>query len=110
MTLHDDDDAAESDKGDDVGTVWKPRNGAGNGYGHGHGSEHGHVEGGGGGYGWGELELGPLQNLLMPDNCLEVIPMLSGSALTNLNLSRNMLADGIIEVFPLHALSAEPPT
>ena len=34
----------------------------------------------------------------MPDNCLAVIPVLSGSALTNINLSRNMIADGIIEV------------
>jgi len=57
----------------------------------------GRAGGGGGGWGWGELDLGVLQNLMMPDNCLVSIPQLAGSVLTNLNLSRNMLTDGVIE-------------
>lgn len=96
MTLHDDDEAQESIEGNGDGKGAKPGDGSGDRYGHGPG--HGPVNGGGGGWGWGELELGSLQNLLMPDNCLAVIPVLSGSALTNINLSRNMIADGIIEV------------
>ena len=44
------------------------------------GGDDGGGNAGGGGWGWGELELGSLQNLLLPDNELEAIPQLAGSA------------------------------